>query len=384
MARLSAACLSAACAGLAGASWACSSERDQTFLQLPSLPAVVQGNAAFLGFPESPEDWRDSPARLSETGVFDDLSQLQPQAGLLPYSVQAPLYSDGSGKQRWMALPSGQRIGFDEHGAWTFPEGTVFVKQFDLALDERQPEAVRRLETRFLIAARGGGYYGLAYAWNDEQTDAELLLSGHDEQLTVVDGAGVPRVQTYTFPSQSDCVRCHSSVAGGALGPRTAQLNGEHVYYPNGEAFPANQLSTWESLGLFEPEIGHRPTSSYPQLANLSDETRPVVERLRSYWDSNCSMCHNADSPVPSWDARYSTPLSRQGLIGVESYARPTGDGLLLIAPGRPDASLMYQRAASTEVRTRMPPLLRNRVDAEYVTLLRGWIGTLSPLGAPR
>ena len=31
---------------------------------------------------------------------------------------------------------------------------------------------LRRLETRFLIAARGGTYYGLVYEWNEQQTDA--------------------------------------------------------------------------------------------------------------------------------------------------------------------------------------------------------------------
>lgn len=375
---------SAACVVLVAASWACSSERDVTLLPLPNLPAVAEGNAAFLGFPERPEDWRDSPLRLSETGVFWDLASLQPQPGLLPYSVQAPLYSDGTGKQRWVALPRGQKIGFAEHGAWTFPEGTVFVKQFDLALDERQPEVLRRLETRFLIAARGGSYYGLSYEWNEEQTDAELALAGRDEQLTVIAADGVSRVQTYSFPAQSDCARCHSTVAGGALGPHTAQLNGEHVYFPEGEAFPANQLSTWENLGLFDREIGHRPTSDYPQLANLADETRPAEERLRSYWDSNCSMCHNADSPLPSWDARYVTPLARQGVIGAESYAGPRADELLLVTPGRPEASLMYLRATSTEPRMRMPPLLRNRVDTQYVSLLESWIASLPPAGAAR
>src|SRR5688572_12129139 len=331
------------------ATWACSGEQDVTLLPLPNLPAVAEGTEPFLGFPARPEDWRNSPALLSETGIFEDLVSLRAQSGLLPYSVQAPLFSDGSGKQRWMALPRGGKIGFSEQEAWTFPEGTVFVKQFDLALDERRPEEVRRLETRFLIAASGGGYYGLVYEWNEQQTDAELLLEGHDAQLSIVDSGGLPRAQTYTFPAQTDCVRCHSSVAGGALGPRTAQLNGEHVYDMGAEALAANQLSTWDHLGLFTSGIGHRPVADYPRLSRLADEQVPLEDRLRSYWESNCSMCHNADSPVPSWDARYSTPLEQQGVIGVASYAGPRQDGSLLVSPGQPEASLMYLRAASAE-----------------------------------
>jgi len=70
------------------------------------------------------------PAVLSETGVFSDLRSLKPAPGLIPYTVNSPLWSDGAIKTRWLALPAGSSIGFSENGAWTFPEGTVFVKNF--------------------------------------------------------------------------------------------------------------------------------------------------------------------------------------------------------------------------------------------------------------
>jgi uncharacterized repeat protein (TIGR03806 family) len=292
--------------------------------------------------------------------------------------VQSPLFSDGARKQRWMALPAGTKIGFSELGAWTYPEGTVFVKEFDMALDERHPDELRRLETRFLVAAAGGGFYGLSYVWNAALTDAELRRDSHDEVLEIVGADGTLRPQTYSFPAQGDCARCHSDVAGGALGPRTAQLNGDFEYTGGaGEPFVANQLSTWEQLGLFDRSIGVGSRSDHPSLANLSDQSQPVERRIRSYWDSNCSMCHNADSPIPSWDARYSTTLAKQGVLDAESYAGPRSDGLRLITPGDPDRSLMVLRVASTDPRMRMPPLLRNAVDTEYLDLLRGWIASL-------
>ena len=162
---------------------ACSDGSDQTTLLGPDLPGVAQGTPAFLGFPERAENWADSPRLLSQTSSFEDVGSLRPSTGLLPYSVQSPLFSDGARKQRWLALPGGAQIGFSESGAWTYPEGTVFVKQFDMALDERHPEELRRLETRFLVAARGGSFYGLSYVWNADQTDAELRRDGHDELL---------------------------------------------------------------------------------------------------------------------------------------------------------------------------------------------------------
>jgi uncharacterized repeat protein (TIGR03806 family) len=357
----------------------CSDGSDQTLLLPPDLPGVAEGTPAFLGFPERAEDWADSPRLLSQTLGFEDLASLRPSRGLLPYAVQSPLFSDGAGKQRWLALPSGTKIGFSETGAWTYPEGTVFVKQFDMALDERHPEQLRRLETRFLVAASGGSFYGLSYVWNAEQTDAELSRDGHDEVLQIVGADGTPRVQTYSFPAQADCARCHSNVAGGALGPRTAQLNGEFEYTGgDGEPFMANQLAIWGQLGFFDrPVAGAGRLSAYPRLSDLRDPTQPVEQRIRSYWDSNCSMCHNADSPIPSWDARYSTKLAAQGVLDAESYAGPRSDGLRLIVPGDPDRSLMVLRSSSTDPRLRMPPLLRNAVDTQYVELLRSWIASL-------
>ena len=59
-----------------------------------------------------------------------------------------------------MAVPNdgppygpGERVGFSPEGAWSFPDGTVFVKHFELATDPSRPSVLRRLETRFLIRA---------------------------------------------------------------------------------------------------------------------------------------------------------------------------------------------------------------------------------------
>jgi len=365
--------------GAVGLLVAACSNTDRTVLPGPDLPGVAGGTTAFLGFPERAEDWAQSPPRLSQTRAFQDTARFELSTGLLPYSVQSPLFSDGSHKQRWLALPSGATIGFAESGAWSFPEGSVFVKEFDLALDEREPTRLRRLETRFLIVTSAGGFYGLSYVWNDAQTDAELRAEGHDEALTITGADGTVRTQTYTFPAQNDCPKCHSEIAGGVLGARTAQLNGDYDYpgADGAESFSANQLSTWERLGFFDRVIGDRSFSEYPQLADLRDTSKPAEQRIRSYWESNCSMCHNADSPIPSWDARYSTSLEHQGVLAAESYAGPRADGLVLVAPGEPDRSVMLLRATSTEPLVRMPPLLRNRVDEDYVELLRSWISSL-------
>jgi uncharacterized repeat protein (TIGR03806 family) len=355
----------------------CSSGEDRTELTFPDLGDTSAGALPFLGFPATAAESSSSPQLLSRTQAFADLGSLETNAGILPYDVQSPLWSDGAQKRRWIALPSGGRIGFSETGAWTFPPGTVFIKQFGMALDERAPAEVERLETRFLVAASDGGYYGLVYEWDEDQRDARLLLDGSEDTLDIVQSDGSVRQQLYAYPTQQACNACHSAAAGYVMGPRTAQLNREYVY-GGGADGAHNQLLAWARLDVFDSSVGDIPLSEHERLAPLDDETASVEERVRSYWDSNCSACHNDSSPIPSWDARFSTPLARQGVLLAEPYTGPRLDGAQLIVPGEPERSLIYLRSLSTQPGVRMPPLLRNRVDERYVELLGQWIESLA------
>ena len=121
-------------------------------------------------------------------------------------------------KERWLRLPSGSQIAFAPEGAWRFPEGTVFIKHFELALDERSPEQRRRLETRFLVAARNERYYGVTYRWNADESDAEPLLESQEEVLQIIGPDGVAREQAYFYPGPNDCLVCHNADAGYVLG----------------------------------------------------------------------------------------------------------------------------------------------------------------------
>jgi uncharacterized repeat protein (TIGR03806 family) len=368
----------------------CSSGQDSTQLLFPDLGSSSPGSTPFLGLPQTAAQSDASPELLSQTLAFADLESLEAASGILPYMVQSPLWSDGAQKRRWMALPSGAHVGFAEQGAWKFPEGTVFIKHFGMSLDEREPERVQRLETRFLVAESGGGYYGLVYKWDADQRDARLLLHGAEDVLQIVQADGSVREQRYTYPSQQACTACHSPAGGYVMGARTAQLNGEYDYgsvrddtFDRGATGEAsrdyNQLATWARLDVFDTPVGDTPLSDHQQLTPLGDDSASLETRVRSYWDSNCSTCHNADSHIPSWDARFSTPLDRQGVLLAEPYTGPRPDGARLITPGDPEHSLIYMRSQSTQPGMRMPPLLRNRVDEHYLELLGQWIESLAP-----
>jgi uncharacterized repeat protein (TIGR03806 family) len=366
---------------LLAAAWGCSDGTDETRLLAEPPLGGASEVPAFLGLPLTAADSASSPPLLSATGAFADLATLEAASGILPYSVQSPLWSDGAQKRRWMALPSGSRVGYAEEGAWQFPEGTVFIKHFGMLLDERAPDDVHRLETRFLVAAQGGGYYGLVYKWDDDQRDARLLLDGGEELLDIIGADGSLRQQRYTYPSQRACGACHSERSGQVMGVRTAQLDGPYRRGAGEPSAPAestneNQLTAWAALDVFDAASAEA-LSGHQHLVPLADEAASLETRIRSYWDSNCATCHNAASPFPSWDARFSTPLDEQGVLLAEPHSGSSPDGVRLIVPGDPEHSLIYLRSQSDQPALRMPPLLRNRVDETYVELLRQWIEAL-------
>ena len=116
------------------------------------------------------------PKKLSETGILTSVKGHQVDPGLIPYDVNAPLWSDGAAKERFIGLPGDGHIEFTTSRGWNFPEGTVLVKTFALDLAADDPTSRRRVETR-LLTKQNGQWQGYSYFWNDDQTDAELVAA---------------------------------------------------------------------------------------------------------------------------------------------------------------------------------------------------------------
>lgn len=316
----------------------------------------------------------NAPKLLSQLGLTG-VKEGEPRAGLLPYDVQNPLWSDGAVKQRWMSLPEGQAH-FDAWGPWRFPEGTVFIKHFSMALDERRPDATRPLETRFFVAARGREYYGITYRWNADQTDAEVVLQRQEEELEITGVDGRVRKQWYVYPGPFDCMTCHNEEAGSVLGVRTEQLN--HPVRGVRSWFEGNPLVEWSRRGVIDFELTDASAATAPSLVPLEDESRSAEERLRSYWAANCAMCHGAGPNIrANWDARWSTPLDKQGIIGGELENGEHVEGERVVVPGDVGRSALYSRSTSDVPALRMPPIGRRRVDEKYARLLQQWIESL-------
>lgn len=94
----------------------------------------------------------DFPATLTATGIFSDLATLTPNPGVVPYDVNLSFWSDHALKQRWFAIKNTtDLVGYSEKGNWTFPDGMVWVKHFDLELERGNPATKKRIETRVIV-----------------------------------------------------------------------------------------------------------------------------------------------------------------------------------------------------------------------------------------
>jgi uncharacterized repeat protein (TIGR03806 family) len=308
---------------------------------------------------------------LSQTGAIKATSNLVPDDALIPYDVIVPFWSDGAVKTRFISIPAG-KIKFAPTGEWVFPRGTIFVKTFELATNELNPNSLRRLETRLLVCDMNGGVYGVTYKWRADNSDADLLENNLTEAISIQTATGV-RTQMWYYPSRADCLTCHTANAGYVLGVKARQLNRDFTY-PSGVT--DNELRAWNHIGLFDTNFSDADIENFPKLACTDDLSRSIEDRARSYLDANCAQCHRPGGTVAYFDARYDTPLAKQNLIGGPVLIDERVDNSRVIAPNDIWRSILFMRTDTTEA-FKMPPLARNEIDEQGTKLLRQWIESL-------
>jgi len=299
------------------------------------------------------------PVSLAATGCVNPADPTQPASGLIPYTVNAPFWSDGAAKERWIALPTGQNMAVAGDGDWTPPNGSILVKNFRLG-----PTLV---ETRLLMHHTDGSWAGYSYQWNDAQTDATLVTGGATKTWGT---------QTWIYPSEAGCLQCHSAAAGRALGLETQQMNRNFTYPATGRT--ANQVATLNSIGTLTPPITDDP-ATLPALPDPAGAAA-LANRARAYLHANCAQCHRPGGPTPvNLDFRYTTALSATNSCNVDAQEGDAGigAGAKIIAPGSAANSVLVARVNQRGL-DQMPPLASNQVDAAGVALLTQWINGLS------
>ena len=297
------------------------------------------------------------PAQLSATGCVQSANPKNPASGMIPYDVKSPLWSDGADKLRYLSLPDNTKIDVTATGDFNFPVGSVLMKHF---IDNNQ-----YIETR-LFAHTSLGWQGFSYEWNDQQTDATLLLAAKDKTIGDVN---------WHYPSAGECLECHTAVAGFSLGLETAQLNHDFLYTQTNRT--ANQLTSLQHIQLFKNNLTDQQLNRH--LYSLTDDDASFEQKAKSYLHANCSHCHqpNDTSPVDI-DLRFSTLLNQMGVCNQPPQSGDLGiTNPLLIAPGGPSSSVLLERMKVNDA-NKMPKIGRNEMDQVAVDVISEWIGGLS------
>jgi glucose/arabinose dehydrogenase len=289
--------------------------------------------------PPPPPDAGLTPT-LSELGLFADLRGLVPAGGADPYSVIAPLWSDGASKERFLLRPAGQPAEWRDVDAFSVPVGTFAVKTF--------VRDGRRLETR-VIRRTEAGFDAASYRWRGDLSDADRV----DEPTPIGTGAAA-----WTIPGPDDCRSCHTDAAGFLLGVNARQIR-------------AAAIARWSREGRL---TGAPPPRSVARHARLRGAAR-LEARARSYLEANCASCHRPDDPTnASLDLRAGTPLADTGML--DALPQHGDMGIVdarILAPGDPDRSTLLARLRATG-EGRMPQVGTVLPDRAAIRVLRRWI----------
>jgi uncharacterized repeat protein (TIGR03806 family) len=334
----------------------------------PALsPAFAVSADAILG---------DAPPKLlSGFGFFDDLPKQQPAAGVVPFRLATPLFSDNAQKFRFVYIPEGQQAKYDPVEAFDFPVGTALIKTFAFPADYREPDKnLRLIETRLLLRHEDG-WQAWAYLWNDARTDATLKIAGATVPISTITADGSPLAFDYSVPNKNQCKACHAlSGAIAPLGPKARNLN-------TGQAYPGgtgNQIAHWIAGGML---AGAPALDDLPPAFDWRDASAPVEHRARAWLDVNCAHCHRAEGPAGNsglfLNAGETDPVKYGVMKRPAAAGKGTGGREFDIVPGEPDRSILVYRVESTEPGVMMPELGRHIADPEAVRLLVEWVETL-------
>ncbi|MEE9383126.1 MAG: hypothetical protein V3V08_06900 [Nannocystaceae bacterium] len=330
-------------------------EADPEQPMLPALPA--RPNRRYCSFSGKPPPNKGRvdivfPQRLSLTGCFAAADVRQPAPDLIPYEVNSELWTDGAIKDRYIVLPPGMGISFDDDGRWRYPLHTVLIKNFSFVLASSPDLGPLPVETRIMVKGDTGWIFR-TYKWNETHTDAELLATDETVTLSVHDGPSTIDLR-YLFPNAGQCLVCHSTddVVFGPVRPQLDRLvNYGHT--------TASQLEAFAQIGVFETPLPD-PNQQERSLVDPTKQEGTLEERARSYLHANCSHCHRPGGWQPAgmdMDLRYNTTLHNARICDVNvEYTDVWTGAKRRIDAGDPTNSSIWARTQLRQL-GQMPPL---------------------------
>ena len=310
---------------------------------------------------------------LSEYNFFDgDLKDLNPGFGVLPYTLNATLFSDYAQKKRFVWMPNNTKATYlSDDVPLEFPVGAILIKNFyyDNTLPNNE---TRIIETRLMIHKPEGWVFA-NYVWNEEQNAAILDLDGSFVDLQWQQNGETSSVQ-YRIPAGPECHTCHKVMEiSKPIGPKPRNLNLNYTYNDGSD----NQLNKLVNFGYLENSL---PTT-ISQLPDYNDTSQPLDLRVRAYLDINCAHCHTEETHCDYRPMRFGYNDTQDfSNIGVCVDAdTDLGQGLGdIVVPGDARNSVLYFRLNSLEPSFRMPLLGRTTRHIEGIELIEEWIDNLN------
>ncbi|HEY4184380.1 MAG TPA: hypothetical protein VGP07_04890 [Polyangia bacterium] len=281
------------------------------------------------------------PITLGETDLTTLDSQALAEVNVIAYAPQYPLWSDGSGKLRYIRVPRGQSVTFDKDTqTFDIPPNTRFYKTFlKEVIDSDGNDSFRKIETRIIVArpdtvnadgtTRQNALFG-SYVWSDDETTAtlsqlplrdgtpftdslfEYTLDEPKEQMIrdsmpanlqyelEVNNPGLKR--HYAIPGSQRCVQCHmgSPTTDFVLGFIPLQVarreTGTGGAYEVSGPDELTQLQRLIDYGVITGMSS--PADVLPLEKSEGTRTaRPLANdaelKAQAYLVGNCAHCHN-------------------------------------------------------------------------------------------
>jgi hypothetical protein len=361
-----------------------------------AICAPISAQAGFKFFNPAIAD--SIPKLISGTGMFQDVAAKEIGTDVIPFEVNTPLWTDGAVKQRFVAVPAGKSITYDDTAdTYVYPDRAMVMKNFSVDTIPGNPASRILFETRFSgvrIVSGKEKWYLWTYHWRLDQTDADLVIdSGENATVRVYRNgtANAPFLKKWRFPGKLQCAACHRVQAAGGrnvLAFFTAQLNKPLSADPG-----KNQLTHLFDLGILKTKDGSRPDlSKSPKWAAWNDASATLETRARSYIAANCSGCHgsrgiatNATLDV-TIDYDFHDMKPRTDLVAKKLVGTFPLDSAGLVVPGRPDRSvLLYRQKMRNQKnldfgaeRMAMPPLGSFEPDTNAVNMMTQWIAAMN------
>lgn len=312
-------------------------------------------------------------AKLSDYNFFEgELKNQQPVFGVIPYKPESELFTDYAQKKRFVWLPNGLKATYvNDHSVLNMPVGSALIKNFYYN-NVLPSNTTKIIETRIMIRKAGEWIYA-NYLWNDEQTEAFLDLNGSNVQISWIQNITTKTIN-YDIPDEVKCAGCHTiSNEKRPIGIKPQNLNGNFTYSDG--AF--NQLSKWVTLGILENNL---PTN-INSVVDYNDTSKPILTRVRSYFDANCAHCHQPGGYADYYDLKLefkeTTIPANMGVCIAPNHLIPGIEGRI-VKPGNLAQSLLYYRVTTNDPNFRMPFLGRTIVHDEGVALIAEWINSMT------